>query len=63
MALISLVIEGQKVLDLWHGVTSHPCHGFLPANFQLPMSFRSRLRVRRWTDRRTDRIRPSTLGI
>jgi len=33
--------------------------GFLPANFQLPMPFRSRLIVRHGTDRRTDRQRPS----
>jgi len=33
---------------------------FLPANFQLPMMpFRSQLRVRHGTDRRTDRRRPS----
>jgi len=37
--------------------------GFLPANFQLPMPFRSRLRPGTGkTDRRTDRRRPSTLS-
>ena len=29
--------------------------GFIPANFQLPMPFHSRLRVRYGTDRQTDR--------
>ena len=40
--------------------------GFLSANFQLPMPFRSRLKIRHGTDRRTnrrtDRRQPSTLN-
>ena len=36
-------------------------YGFLSANFQLAMSFHSRLRFRHRTDRRKDRRRPSRL--
>ena len=39
------------------GVTGHTCRGLPPANFQLAMSFRSRLRVRHGTkDRQTTAI-------
>jgi len=37
-----------------NGVTGNPCHILPPSNFQLPTSFRSRLRIRHGTDRRTD---------
>jgi len=52
-------LNRSSEFELWHfrplnGIRGHPCRGFLPVNFQLPMTFRCRLRIRHGTDRQTD---------
>ena len=56
------VVKRPGDLDIWpltfrhvNGITGHSCHGLFPANFRLPVPFRSRLRVRHGTDGQTDR--------